>query len=173
MESEVYNSAVQWWTYAVAPTILAGIGVVFWLGTWKGKIDEHKSNVTIFMDEIKKDLKEIRDHLFKGKFSAAQSPYRLTPLGEKVSAGINAKEWAKELAPKLLVRVKGLTKEYEVYEFCEQYVENEFTPEEDLKKLIREVTYEHGSNSLGVRVIFTIELRDALLEHLKLETERL
>lgn len=40
MEHEVYHSAAQWWKYAIAPTVFACIGVIFWLGMWKGKVDQ-------------------------------------------------------------------------------------------------------------------------------------
>lgn len=165
------------WFYIVTASVTA-IGVIAGIcfpvlnrvreyAEWKGRVDEHESNVTTFMEEIKTDLKAIRDFLFGADYTISLGSYQLNKLGKKVSAGINAKEWAEKLAPELLSRVEGMTKEYEIYEFCEQYVQDEFTPNEDLENLIREVTHEHGSNPLGVGSIFKSELRDALLKHIE------
>lgn len=84
---------------------------------WKGRVDEHKSNVTTFMDEIKTDIKAIRNFLFGADYTISRGSYQLNQLGKKVSAGINAKEWAEKLVPELLSRVAGMTKEYEITNF--------------------------------------------------------
>ena len=68
-----------------------------------------------------------------------------------------------ENAPELLPRIEGF-REFEIYEFCERFINEEFRPDEELETRIREVAYLHGTKPKpGVYPVYVVELRDEFL----------
>ena len=129
-----------------------------------GSINEHKSQVAKFMEEIREDIKRIFRKLPDTPISG-QSPLRLTELGETISSELHAKEWAEGVAPKLVDKVqrKGA---YDIQEFCFSYAERqEFKDDEDLSRMIKQCAFEHALSERQVREVLGLELRDVILRH--------
>ena len=164
----------MWFYIIMAIATSVGVLVGIWFSVskkikedaeWKGRMDEYKGNTGSVLVEIKDDLKSIREFLFGGhKLIDADGPVQLPHLGREVSRELGANEWAEKLAPKLLDRITNFSKEFEIYDFCRQYVRNEFKPSKELETLMQEVAYNHGMDAAGVVSVYPIELRDALLK---------
>lgn len=133
---------------------------------WTGKVDEHMSSVTTFMDEIRKSIGQILQRLPPVPV-ASGSALPLTDFGRSISDDLSAKKWVKQIAPALVSKVSDLT-EYEVYEFCVKFVKNEFKPNEEQEARLRKVAYDRGIDREKVLEVLTVELRDELLERLNL-----
>ena len=128
------------------------------------------SNVKTDVSDLKTDVRDIRtdirrlfDFLLQRGLTASSSPVALTELGQTVSNETGAKEWAVAQARELLSEIEHLSKEYEIYKFCDVYIRDKFKPDKELKSLIQEVAYAHGVSTTSVCDVFTIELRDQLL----------
>lgn len=168
-----------WFYIVMAIATAIGVIVSIWFPTskrlrenaeWKGEVNAHKSNVTKILDEIKNDVKEIRDFLFGNrKVLSSESPLALTDLGKTISNEISAKDWAKKISPTLLEKVKQYSREFEIYEFCKNYMKHDFSPSEQELNQMREIAYNHGIDVSGVYSVLSIELRDELLKLIKLE----
>lgn len=129
---------------------------------WGGRVQEHKKGVTEFMKEIRDDIKKIFDRLPPNPVGAG-SPMKLTELGEEISKEISAKQWAIRTAESLVGKIEG-KKEFEVYDFCVKYVNEDFQPTEEQNDMLRESAYEHGIKNEQVLGVLAVELRDALLK---------
>ncbi len=73
---------------------------------WIGGVNEHKSEVSEFMREIRADIKKIFQRL-PSKTLDRGSPVRLTALGDEVAKQIGARKWAVNQAGALRERVRA------------------------------------------------------------------
>ena len=126
---------------------------------WRGGVDVDRQTFKDFMAEIREKIIEIFDRLPPSPV-AGKSPVKLTEFGEKISVTISAKDWASSLAPILLPKVVGKT-EFDVYEFCGQYIDTELEP--DFRRQVAETAYEIATTDDNVLTVLRVELRDALL----------
>ena len=123
------------WIASIAVSIVAlatVIGIIWKFASWKmgvdkdigslGKgTDEDRSTIKSFMKEIRNDIKDISKRLPPPPAVAGQSPIRLTDHGEELATDLQAKAWAKELAPSIVDEVRG-KRPFEIDEFCNTYV---------------------------------------------------
>ena len=138
---------------------LAILGGVFAAGQWVGRMNSLTKTISESINEIKNDIKEIFKRL-PSPSVAGESPVQLTNFGKKISNLLEAKTWAKDLAPSLLSQVKGKA-EFEIYEFCGRYVQDELA--EEWEKKILSSAYELATDREAVLAVLRVELRDALL----------
>ena len=139
-------------------------------GTWKGKVDSDRTIFRKFMrtirKEIRKDIKDltkrIDDVLLQlPKFvTVGQSPLRLTDLGNDISKELNAKDLAKQLAPRIIEKLGTGSQAFTIQDMCFEYIMQEFKPDEDVDIRISKSAYERDQ----VREVLAVELRDRVLE---------
>ena len=113
------------------------------------------------MKEIRDGIKQILSRL-PGEVVASGSPLRLTELGETVSAQLDAKAWARQLASKFKKRTEGM-QDYEDNEFAFEHVKESFEPTDEQEAKIRSCAYENGLSREKVLDVLAVELRDSLL----------
>ena len=90
----------------------------------------------------------------------AGGPLQLNDLGRKVSAEMQADEWAAEIAPSLAERAAA-EPPYKVDALCGHYVE-QFLHQE-MRDRVDEAAYEHGIERAGVLAVLRIVLRNRIL----------
>ncbi len=160
------------WIFGAVLTIsisilIAFITFVFKHGVWKGEVDSDRSNFREFMNEIRRDIKEIRDRLTGGIPPAVEpgSPLQLTEYGEKLAKSLDAEQWAEKESAGLLPKVQGKDA-YEVQELCSAYVFDELKPTEAQERTMRKCMYEHGATRTHVNEVLSLVLRNRLLREL-------
>ena len=120
---------------------------------------EMRSELIGSMKEIRSDIKQIF-HLLPSPVAAGQSPIILTEHGEKLSSQLDAKKWARTVAPKLLNKLEGYA-DFEIHEFCKSYT-REMTVKEHPDVFRR--SYEGGITEENMKSVLGIVLRDELLK---------
>lgn len=146
------------WIFCV--TIVTGIGSAIW---WASSTHNTLSSVKGDVRDIRHDIKRIFDVLLRRGLTDSSSPITLNELGKSVSDQVKAKDWAKATAQELSAKTKSMSKEFEIHQFCENYVRREFKPDDKLKALIQEVAYNNGVSTTSVLDVFSIELRDFII----------
>ena len=69
-------------------------------GKWEGSVDTSIKTFENFMDEVRKELETIRDHIVRifdrlpSKTATNESPIKLNDLGKEISQGLNLSQWA-------------------------------------------------------------------------------
>ena len=114
----------EWGAYLIIG--LAALGAIFGVGKWVGAVNSDRASLKQFMDEVRKDIKEILQRL-PAKVVTGRSPVQLTDLGKRVSECLDASSIVQGLAPKLIDLVAGKP-DYEVQEICFSYIEEEYEP---------------------------------------------
>ena len=160
------TSVPPWALAGIVSAVLAILSLVFVIGKWVGGINEHRNtiNTTLsdFMSEMLEDIKSILRRLPRTTI-ASSSPLSLTDFGQDISQALDAKAWARRTADEVRDELAG-KQDYEVQDFCFDYVRNQYRPEEDQKNRIGTIAYENGIDRQEVLNVLAIELRDALLE---------
>ena len=142
--------------------IAAIIGVVK-VAFWAGSVNEHKSSVYKFMDEIRGDIRLILDRV-PNPTTAAGSPRKLTEFGEKIASDFAAREWAMITSRPLMDRLSEL-EPYEVEELSSVAIAEILdSRSSDLRSRVRACSYENGIPSQEVVNVLEVILRDELLE---------
>ena len=151
--------------------VIAGIVVVALtalgrLLLWMGSAKADHTNFNAAVDEIRKDIKDIRANIVKlferlpPRVIRDQSPVTLSDYGETVSAAVDAPSWAERHAEALYDEAEGEAP-YRVEEISFAYAQ-----EWDLDSTIRQAIFEHGFERSGVRMVLGVVLRDELLRKL-------
>ena len=150
------------WVWAI---ILSIVGAAFAAGQWKKEVDLDRDTFRKTLKEIRKDIKKIFKRLPSKSRSiivTGSSPLHLTDKGQSISKTLNAAQWAKEIAPSLKDKVKGMMP-YDIQEFCQDYVYDEFQPTPEQEEKIKECAYDNALDRQEILDVFAIELRDRLL----------
>lgn len=166
------TTSAVWPAYVSLGGVVAAIGLVFFIGNWKGKVDERVENIKgttdddrsafrAFAEEIRGDIKKILLRL--DPIAEGASPLSLNELGKKVSGEIGAGEWAVRVAPTLSDRVKGMA-EYDIQGFCFNYVDDELKLSDEQRERVKQAAYSNGLDEDTVRRVLAFELRDRLLD---------
>ena len=166
-----YTNPLVW--IGVLSVTAVVIGAIFGIGQWKGRLDAEMSTlrkdidsdrgvIRDFMTEIRADIKRVFERLPPASTVAGASPLRLTELGKKISARLDAGAMADSLVPQLRSRVAGM-QSYEIQEFCFTYIKDEYEPTEDGKGLILQCAFDNGIDRDEVLKVIAVELRDRLL----------
>ena len=127
---------------------------------WIGGVNEHKSEVSEFMREIRADIKRIFQRL-PSKTPDRGSPVRLTALGAEVAKQIGARRWAVNQAGALRERVQGRAP-YRIQDFAFEYVRYEYRPAGQFEAQLEAVAYQDGVTNEEVHDVLAIALRDEL-----------
>lgn len=155
--------SVPLWGWAnIVGTVIAILTLFFVIGRWVGGVNERLNTIATTLSEIREDIKDIFGRL-PPTTVVSSSPLRLTDLGQVVSQALDAKAWAKRTAEEWRDELAG-KQNYEVQEFCFDYVRNQYHPDRDQKARIGTIAYENGIDRREVLNVLAIELRDALLE---------
>jgi len=141
--------------------VLALAAALIGVGIWLGSMQTNISTLKGAIDEIRTDIKKIFERL-PASTVAGDSPLQLTDLGKKVSEEIQASDWAKKVAPAVLVRVAN-KHPYEVQEFCLEYVNGEDVLSEEMQQKVKTSAYGNGIAKEQVLRVLAVELRDQLL----------
>ncbi len=153
---------------------VVGLGLVGAFSTafiWVGKMNSDRESSRGFMEEIRKDLREIRDNVnkifqrFSSPTTASASPKTLTPLGDTISAALQVSGIVAKLAEDLHSQSVGKS-DYEIQIFAQGYIDR-WEPESDLEKAIQQCAFDHGLQRMDVMDVFAVELRDALLKKVR------
>ena len=151
---------------AVIGLVITAIGWVFGAGKLIAKVSSFEQNLKSFnklLDEVRLDIKTIFARLRPAVES--HSPITLTDFGKEISVSIDAKEWAKTEATRVIDRVKGQTED-EIQRFAFVYIEEEFLPNVTSAKLYNKVLEGSIKKNVSMEVVgrvMAVELRDALL----------
>lgn len=129
------------------------------MGRWVARIEANQDTFKEFMREIRDDIKKIFSRLPPAPVSAS-SPLRLTDFGKQIEEHLNARDWARSLAPTLSNEVAG-KQPFEIDAFSKAYVHGEL--EEDWNVKVASCAYEFGIDRDGVLSVLRVVLRDALL----------
>lgn len=149
------------------------VGFIFAVGRWKGRLDSDREQFRTFMEKVETTLKVIQDKLESIRLDVTRieavrnttsrsSPLRLTELGRKVSARLEATQWAEETAEALRENVKGM-EPYGIHAYCREYVENTQLSDE-MDVLIAACMSEYSIDEQQVLDVLAVELRDKLLD---------
>lgn len=151
-----------YWALVLSGTVLlAFIAAVFKFGSWYGQVNSDRKRFDQFMEEVRKDIKNIFDRLPPLPTKEA-SPIRLSEHGERISKDIDAKAWAEKVTHKLIGQTKGMTP-FQVQEFSFDHA-NAFEPDNALLVKMQQSSFETGIDLEGVRRVLGVELRDRLLQ---------
>ena len=149
---------------AVAAMITATItvlGAVVAFGRWTGKVDKSLLEFGEFMKEIRADIKNIFK-LMPPKPVAGNSPLKLTELGERMAAFMNAPGWAEARAPALLAQIAGM-QDFEVDDLSRNQVRQQHDHDQQFRNLVASCAYEFGTPPDGALDVLQVVLRDELL----------
>ena len=169
-------------TPQIVTVILGAAAVLLSVGIWVGGVNKDRKHLKDaaaqdrktmheFMKEIRADIKEIRvdlKEIFKrlpDPFLGKASPVTLTKRGEEAARRIKAHHWAARTASTLAERVEG-KREFEVYSFCQEYVNEMSGQGTDIEMLdrVRECAYEYASKVSEILPILAVVLRDEILK---------
>lgn len=146
--------------------MLAGlIGMLISIGIWIGKIEYFRGTVDKMLREIRDDIKKIFERLPSPETVESNSPRRLTDLGKDISKHLKASTWAESESDKLFSGVQG-KQPYEIEELSFEHVERRADSLKPFSQRIQKCSYERGVSIGGVKAVFAIELRDALLKRI-------
>ena len=161
-------------TPVIVVAILAASTVLVKIGIWVGGVNRDRKSFVSFVEEIKTDIKEIKNNLTRILIQLARrpafvpdSPLRLTDFGEEISLYLEAGKWADKLAPDVK---KGIEAEdspvdtnYDVQEYCLYYTQHHQL-DSDLVRAIKNCAFDKGVDAEIVKRVFALVLRDKLLE---------
>ena len=157
----------QWWWLAAA---LAAVGLLIKAAHWAGTISEHKSQVTALLEEVRTDIKKILGRLPVDTV-ASSSPLTLTDTGREVSEVLRVVDWARHQAKYLQSEIAGMS-DYEVQQFCFDFITTRYEPAMKQNRAINDVAYAQGLTREQVLKVFALELRDTLLERIGSSQDR-
>lgn len=170
MEHLNYLPFAVWGSVAASVVALVTVAVLLFKGgRWVGMMEEFKGKVRSEQAEIKEAIKEIRNDIkeifrrLPTKPLSETSPLTLTDKGRKMLAEIDGGGWARELAATLFEKVAGMD-EYQIQEFCFDFVRQNLTPTDEQEAKIRKCAYENASDREETLKVLAVELRDVLLE---------
>ena len=151
----------QWVSFAGLVALgVAFIAAVAKFSRWSGQVDSDRANFKEFMKEVREKLDAIFDRL-PPRLVAGASPVRLTDLGKRAAEEMDTYAWAASEAPGLLGEVRDLA-EFEIYEFCSNYVNN--LNDEEIRRKVAACAYNHGTDASSVLTVLMVVLRDELLK---------
>jgi len=159
----ILSSSLFWAGFVVALAT-----AIFWLGNWHGAVNADRDAFKKFMQEVRGDIKEI---LLKLSNPVAErgSPIRLNDLGKRVSEEVGAKDIAKALLDQILPKARGKSA-YDIQEYCFSHLnECDLSLSEARIADIKQCAFDNGIETLSVRRVIAIELRDMTLSELSLE----
>ena len=148
--------------YKTILIILAGGALVFGCGKWYQAVNSDRETFKEFMKEVREKLDKIFERLPPPQTVKSASPVTLTDFGKTISQNLRVARWAADHAPQLMDKAQG-KREFEIFELCVEYVEQQIEGDENLATSMRSGAYRHGTDFEQVRKVYEVELRDSLL----------
>ncbi|MCY3826306.1 MAG: hypothetical protein OXG10_02835 [Candidatus Dadabacteria bacterium] len=145
--------------------VLYGLGLfIFKVGGWHNSVNTDRENFKEFMEEVRKDLKELikKVSVISGTLDA-KSPVELNKTGQTISKELNVPSWARETAPDFVAQLKG-KQPYQIQEFSFDCVKGSKSILTESIEIQAEIAaYEHGLVKSDILDVFAVELRNELL----------
>ena len=152
---------LEYWALGISVTVvLVAITFAYRYGKWQGEADSDRQGFSKFIEEIRKDIKDILGRLPPSPTTSA-NPIKLTEIGERMSRDIDAKVWAAKIANEMANQTKDMDS-LEIQEESFKKAKN-FQPNESLLQKMRDSAFQEGINLDGVRDVLGVGLRDHLL----------
>ena len=113
---------------------MAVLGILWGVHRWLAKVGYTTSEFPKLVQEIRDELKGIRDQiqqifkLLPRQPVVGASPLKLTDFGEKIADNIQAQAWADKVAPGLVREVADM-RPFEIDQFSNTYVETRLPKE--------------------------------------------
>ena len=139
------------------------IGIVLSVGMWVGAVNTDRKSFRDFMSKVNGKIDRILERLPVPPAVQSTSPVQLTEFGQKISTTVSAKAWAITHAPRLVAEATG-KEEFDVFEICVAYVQQQSDDDPEFERGIRAGAYQHGTEPDQVKKVYEVELRDRLLE---------
>ncbi len=111
VEMPGWLTGTPWWV--ILGLIITILIILFNVGRWTGSVNERLDSLDSRLGSVESIIKEIREDIkqvfgrLPRKPVEGNSPVRLTEYGERISATVNALEWARLQAPDLANDAKG------------------------------------------------------------------
>ena len=84
-------------------------------------------------------------------------------MGEEIAKELSVQEWAVSAAGELVDAARG-QQQFEMFEECEKYIQEQMVKDQNLKRSISKGAYDHGVGEEAVQRVYAVVLRDALME---------
>lgn len=176
----------------IVTTIINGVGIIIpilfyfiLIGKYKEKISNNEKNITEIKNDIKSVNTNIHDIPWKmfdaigrilgskemkaASFVQSRSPISLSEKGNNIAEKIKANEIIENHKNDLTKRVRNKTPKtaYEKQKFSEEIIQEYFIKDiisEEEKISLQDFAYEEGYDLDSFLIIFSIKLRDIILE---------
>ena len=167
------------WTAAVTATAAFLLGLIkfsMMLGGWMASSKNNRFAALFGIEPVATDMRslnikfdEVLDMLNtdtlsrQGHARGVSDPRTLSARGRKISREMDARSLALTLARELPDRTDGMN-EYDVQNFCLEYVRYEYVPAAEIEKRMKGIAYDNNITMHSVQAVLAFELRDALLQ---------
>ena len=136
---------------------------------WSGGVDRNLKTLNDFVREMREQfMPEVRDNLNRifealpSSLFAPGSPIRLTDLGHKVAACLEAQEWASRVATELKSEAEG-HEPYQIDDLARRHVAQHVDITGEWADRINKCAFKFGAKRDELTVVLRIVLRDELL----------
>ncbi len=146
----------------IAAALVTFTGAVLGIGMWVGAVNADRKSFRALMQEIRQKLDSMFERLPPPRAVQGSGPARLTEFGVRISRAASIREWAAGHARNLLDGAGG-REEFDVFELCGDYVTQRLEKDEALRRAMRKVAYDFGSEVEQIRKVYEVELRDCVL----------
>ena len=136
-------------------TIL-GIGYIGW---WVGRVKSDQGSFENFMKVVRADVKEINSRP-EPALTETDSPAQLAEFGVEIADLLQARDWARQVAPGLLADIRD-KEPFEIEEGPAETVDTSFL-DRDWQRKVRRTSSELGVDTDSVLLVMRIVLKDEL-----------
>ena len=156
-------------TPAIIGALVAAVGSLIGIGMWIGSVNSDRSSFKEFTQEVRDNIKKIRENIERIFLSLPpspiefSSPIELTEYGEGLSEKLRARDWASRVAPTIQTNVSG-KEPFRIDEYCKGHV-SQISVETDPG--VFKLAYENGISDENMRSVLAVVLRDELLSRME------
>lgn len=148
--------------FAALTFLLAVFVIIFKAGGWYKGVNMDRQQFKDFMVEIRRKLDELLLSHSRDVVRVA-SPLQLTDEGENLYKCLDAKTLIDELAKRLNDPTRKMNR-YQLQEHCENFIMNEYKPDDKTLSKWQDCAYEKGLKMRHVHLVLAVELRKRILE---------
>ena len=147
---------------------LGGVGVfIYKWGEWKGSVDVDRGTFKSFMEEVRRDIKEILNRLPPTAVTG-QSPVQLTELGKTIVETLNADQWIEPYAEQRLPHTSDMSL-YQIQKDAFDFADNELlnlikSDDPERFKAIENCASRHGVHVDEVMKALGVRLRNKIFD---------
>lgn len=153
--------------------VVLGVGgALVTIARWTANVDAARKGWERVAKTIDDKLDTIQSRIddlftvFGRQAVRAESPVRLTEFGQELSKKLNATAWAVRTADSVQGEVED-KEAWEIHDFCFAYSKERLS--KDRERDVKRVAYEAGVDDVQARNVLAVELRDQLLNLLRLD----